>query len=110
MTTRPSASAPIATASMQRAENSQPRSNAAAASAGCGVPTTTISSATPSTAPSWRLTELSEVAVPKRSPGADATAAPLSSGNVRPAPMPSTSIPGSHSATNAGRTPMRSSM
>ena len=61
--------------------------------------------ATPRAAPTWRATEFRPVAVPKLSPGAEATAAPLRFGNVAPAPTPRISIPGSHSETKAGSSP-----
>ena len=81
------------------------RSNASAASSGDGMPMIAMTIATPSAAPTWRATELRPVAVPKLSPGADATAAPLRLGNVAPAPTPRISMPGSHSLTNAGSSP-----
>ncbi len=65
-------------------------------------------SATPSAAPTCRDTEFSPVAVAKLSPGAEATAAPLRLGNSVPAPIPSSTIPGSHSLRNAGVAPTRS--
>ena len=55
-----------------------------AASSGDGMPMIATTIATPSAAPTWRATEFRPVAVPKLSPGADATAAPLRFGNVAP--------------------------
>ncbi len=78
-------------------------SNACSAVSGVGVPMIATTSATPNAAPTWRETEFSPVAVPKLSPGADATAAPLRFGNSVPAPIPSSTIPGSHSPRKSGR-------
>ena len=63
--------------------------------------------ATPSAAPTWRATEFRPVAVAKLSPGAEATATPLRLGNSVPAPMPSSTIPGSHSPRKSGLSPAR---
>ena len=72
---------------------------------GVGVPMIATTTATPSAAPTWRATEFSPVAVAKLPPGAEATAAPLRFGNSVPAPIPSITIPGSHSPRKSGVTP-----
>src|SRR6516162_5267859 len=67
-----------------------------------------ITIATPSAAPTWRATEFIPVAVAKLSPGAEATAVPDRTGNSVPAPIPSSTIPGSHWPAKSGVTPTRS--
>ena len=64
-----------------------------------GCPTIATSSAMPSTAPSCRATEFRPVPVANRPPGISATAAPPTTGNVMPAPIPRITIAGSHSPT-----------
>ena len=86
----------------QRGERPGVVEGVAAASRVVGVPMIATTIATPSAAPTWRATELRPVAVAKLSPGAEATAAPLRFGNVMPAPMPSRTMPGSHSPTKSG--------
>src|SRR5215467_12934447 len=64
--------------------------------------------ATPTAAPIWRATAFIPVAVAKLLPGTEATAAPLRLGNSVPAPIPSSTMPGSHSPTKSGVVPTRS--
>ena len=69
------------------------------------VPRMAIRIATPSAAPTWRATEFSDVAIAKRGPGTEPTAAPLSVGKLRPAPTPRISMPGSQPPRKSGCTP-----
>ena len=85
----------------------QARSNAAAASAGEGVPRIATTSATPSAAPTWRATEFRPVAVAYSAPGAEAIAAAVRFGSSVPAPSPRSTMPGSHSPTKSGVRPTR---
>src|SRR5579863_7835654 len=64
--------------------------------------------ATPSAAPTWRATEFIPVAVAKLPSGAEATAVPARFGNVMPAPIPSSTMPGSHWPAKSGVLPTRS--
>ncbi len=89
-------------ANRQAAPNVHAWSNAPRRCSGEGVPMIATTSATPSAAPTCRATEFRPVAVAKLSPGAEATAAPLRLGNSVPAPMPSSTIPGSHSPRKSG--------
>ena len=93
-------------ANMHAAPNVQASSNAAAASAGEGVPVIAMTRATPRAAPTGWATEFSPVAVAKSSPGAEATAAALRFGNVVPAPSPSRTMP-EPLAAKAGVVPTR---
>lgn len=60
---RPSDSAPIPTATKQIAANAHPRRNASSAAPGAGVPTRITSTATPMTAPTWRMVPVTAEAV-----------------------------------------------
>ena len=106
--TRPTSRHPRPVANRQVAPNVQAWSKTVSAVRRDGAPMIAMTTATPSAAPTCRATEFIPVAVAKLSPGADATAAPLRFGNSVPAPIPSSTIPGSHSPTKSGVTATRS--
>ena len=88
-----------ATPAASAAQNVHPSSNAAA-SIEPASPRIATRTAIPTTAPIWRAVALTAVAVPRRSSGTAASAALPSAGNARPTPAPTSTMPGSHSATN----------
>ena len=106
--TWPTSTQPSPAANRQTAPKIQACWNAAWAVAGVGVPMTATTIATPSAAPIWRATEFIPVAVAKLPSGAEPTAVPLRFGNSVPAPIPSKTIPGSHSPAKSGVIPTRS--
>ena len=108
VTTRPVNRHPMPAVNRHAAANRHASWNTSSACSGDGVPMIATITATPSAAPTWRETEFSPVAVAKLSPGAEATATPERLGNRMPAPIPSSTIPGSHSPRKSGCTPTRS--
>ena len=105
--TRPTSRQPIPVTNRQAAPNVQASRNSANALACVGVPMIATTTATPIAAPTARATEFIPVAVAKPRPGAEATAVPVRFGNVMPAPIPSSTMPGSHAPAKSGVVPTR---
>src|SRR5262249_6884625 len=98
-------SAPTATARKHAPEKTQPCRKAVAAVPALGVPMMTTSSATPRTAPSWRVLETTADAVAKRPPGTAAKAAAPDPGSPRPPATPGQALTGQPLAEDRGMRP-----